>query len=348
MAIPKQVKRQSEEVQSLYAELNEETTEASAGLDSGEKVPEEKQAEASAEVPVKEDTTETSDSAEKQATESDAEEHSTADTEEQEDTWEQKYRTLQGMYNKEVPRLNATNKDLTTRVSQLESLLGDLKQKEEPNEPEPVIEKLITDSDVEAYGDSIDVMRRAAKEEVAGQMGRVAQLEKELAELKGVVPQVQQVQQQQKSSSEKQFWDDLNREVPNWSDINKSPDFQSWLLEVDPLTGINRQTYLEDAQRKLDSGRVVNFFTTFAQVNGIDNSARDKSATQSAELQKQVAPKRGRAGQPVSNEAKTYTPKDIEKFFTDVRKGKYKGREDERARMERDIFAAQQENRIVN
>ena len=166
--------------------------------------------------------------------------------------------------------------------------------------------------------------------------------------MKCVVPQVQLVQQQQKSSSEKQFWDDLNREVPNWSDINKSPDFQSWLLEVDPLTGINRQTYLEDAQRKLDSGRVINFFTAFAQVNGIDNSARDKSATQSAELQKQVAPKRGRAGQPVSNEARTYTPKDIEKFFSDVRKGKYKGREDERARMERDIFAAQQENRIVN
>ena len=178
MGIPKQVKKQSEEVQSLYAELNEEPTEASAGLDSGEKVPEEKQAEASAEVPVKEDTTTTSDSVEKQAAKSDAEEHSTADTEEQEDTWEQKYRTLQGMYNKEVPRLNATNKDLTTRVSQLESLLGDLKQKEEPNEPEPVIEKLITDSDVEEYGDSIDVMRRAAKEEVAGQMGRVAQLEK--------------------------------------------------------------------------------------------------------------------------------------------------------------------------
>ena len=347
MGIPKQVKKQSEEVQSLYAELNEEPTEASAGLDSGEKVPEEKQAEASAEVPVKEDTTETSDSAEKQATESDAEEHSTADTEELKDTWEQKYKTLQGMYNKEVPRLSSENRELGSRVSQLESLLGDLKKQETPVQEAPV-EKLITEDDVKEYGDSIDVMRRAAKEEVAGQMGRVAQLEKELAQLKGVVPQVQQVQQQQKSSSEKQFWDDLNREVPNWSDINKNPDFQSWLLEIDPLTGINRQTYLEDAQRKLDSGRVINFFTAFAQVNGIDNSARDKSATQSAELQKQVAPKRGRAGQPVNNDAKTYSPKDIEKFFTDVRKGKYKGREDERARMERDIFAAQQEGRIVN
>ena len=347
MAIPKQVKRQSEEVQSLYAELNNEPTEASAGLDSGEKVPEEKQAEASDEVPVKEDTTETSDSVEKQATESDAEEHSTADTEELKDTWEQKYKTLQGMYNKEVPRLSSENRELSSRVSQLESLLGDLKKQETPVQEAPV-EKLITEDDVKEYGDSIDVMRRAAKEEVAGQLGRVAQLEKEIAELKGVVPQVQQVQQQQKTSSEKQFWDVLNREVPNWNEINSNPDFQSWLLEVDPLTGISRQTYLEDAQRKQDAGRVINFFNAFAKVSGVDNSARDKSATQSAELQKQVAPKRGRAGQPVNNDAKTYSPKDIEKFFTDVRKGKYKGREDERARMERDIFAAQQEGRIVN
>ena len=347
MAIPKQVKRQSEEVQSLYAELNNEPTEASAGLDSGEKVPEEKQAEASAEVPVKEDTTTTSDSVEEQAAKSDAEEHSTADTEELKDTWEQKYKTLQGMYNKEVPRLSSENRELGSRVSQLESLLGDLKKQETPVQEAPV-EKLITKDDVEQYGDSIDVMRRAAKEEVAGQLGRVAQLEKEIAELKGVVPQVQQVKQQQKTTSEKQFWDVLNREVPNWNEINSNPDFQSWLLEVDPLTGISRQTYLEDAQRKQDAGRVINFFNAFAKVSGVDNSARDKSATQSAELQKQVAPKRGRAGQPVSNEARTYTPKDIEKFFTDVRKGKYKGREDERARMERDIFAAQQEGRIVN
>jgi hypothetical protein len=42
-----------------------------------------------------------------------------------------------------------------------------------------------------------------------------------------------------------------------------------------------------------------------------------------------------------------YSPKDIEKFFVDVRQGKYKGREAERDKIERDIFAAQRENRIV-
>ena len=344
MAIPKQVQKQSEDVQALYKELNNETAESNAGLESGEKEPEEKQAEASTEVVAESQA----DSVEEQATESVAEEHSETDKGEKKETWEQKYRTLQGMYNKEVPSLNAQNRELNSRVSQLESLLGEMNKVEKPVEKEVTVEKLITDAEMEDYGDSIEIMRKAAKEEIAGQLGRVKELEAEIAALKGVVPQVQQVQQQQKTSSEKQFWDTLNHEIPNWNETNSNPDFQSWLLEIDPLTGINRQTHLEDAQRKLDAGRVINFFRTFEGVSGIGNSAREKNATQSAELQKQVAPGRGRAGQPVTNDDKTYSPKDIEKFFKDVRTGKYKGRDDERGRMERDIFAAQREGRIVN
>ena len=38
----------------------------------------------------------------------------------------------------------------------------------------------------------------------------------------------------------------------------------------------------------------------------------------------------------------------ITKFFKDVQLGKYKGREKERDRIERDIFAAQKQGRIVN
>jgi hypothetical protein len=66
-------------------------------------------------------------------------------------------------------------------------------------------------------------------------------------------------------------------------------------------------------------------------------------------LEKQVSPGRSRStGTPASaNQGKTYSPADIQKFFNDVRAGKYKGREPERSRIERDIFAAQRENRIT-
>ena len=351
MTLPKQVQKQSEDVQALYKELNtepekkmeEQPVANSVGLDA----PEEKLAKASPEVPVEEDTTAPSDSVKEQAPTSEADEHSTPDTQETKDSWEQKYKTLQGMYNADVPRLNGANRELNNRVSQLETLLGTLNKEETPVQETPV-EKLITEDDVKEYGDSIDIMRKAAKEEFAGDLARVNKLEQELRQLKmNVVPQVQQVQMQQKTSSENAFWNTLNQEVPNWSDINGDQDFQSWLLEIDPLTGISRQTYLEDAQKKLDAGRVVNFFNTWAQANGKVDDARGNRRAQT-QLAKQVAPGRGRAGQPVSGEGKTYTTKDITKFFEDVRFGKFKGREDEKKRMERDIFVAQREGRITS
>ncbi len=125
--------------------------------------------------------------------------------------------------------------------------------------------------------------------------------------------------------------------MPNFRAINGNEAFQSWLLEADPLTGITRQTYLDDAQRNLDAQRVINFFRMWPAPRSSES-----------ELEKQVAPGRSRsAGAPTNTDrAKVYTPQDIQAFFNDVRMGKYKGREQERARIERDIFSAQRENRI--
>tara|TARA_R110000787_G_scaffold75330_3_gene166838 strand:- start:680 stop:1693 length:1014 start_codon:yes stop_codon:yes gene_type:complete len=337
MTLPKQVQKQSEDVQALYKELNGETEE-NAGVKTT--------AETTTEVPTEETTTAPSDSVEKQAPKSDADEHSISDDKQNKDSWEQKYKTLQGMYNTDVPRLNATNRSLDSRVAQLESLLGQINTEEKPAvSTEPAI-NLITEDDEKEYGDSIDVMRRAAQDTLAPGMARVNELEKQLRQLQNVVPQVQQVQQSQKSSEEKQFWNTLNQEVPNWNEINSDQDFQSWLLEIDQLTGLSRQTYLADAQQKLDVNRVIKFFSTYEKANGKVNDARE-THSENSELAKQVAPGRGRSAKPAVGEGKTYTRKDITKFFEDVRFGKYKGREAERGKKERDIFAAQQEGRIA-
>jgi hypothetical protein len=74
-----------------------------------------------------------------------------------------------------------------------------------------------------------------------------------------VVPQVHQLSQNHAVSKEQRFWADLQTAVPDWQEINTSREFQSWLLEVDPLTGIPRQTYLDDAQRNMDARRVAQF-----------------------------------------------------------------------------------------
>ena len=333
MALPKQVQKQSEEVQELYKELNGE-------VEAQGDAPE---AEANTnEAPVEEVV---SDSESEQAPQSETEEQGQSDTEPK-DTWEQKYKTLQGMYNAEVPRMKAENRELSSRVTQMEQLLSTLNSQPaaQPESTDP----LITDKDVQEYGDSIDVMRRAAREELAQSNARVTELENTIRQLQSsVVPQMNQISHAQAQTAEQAFWADLSGKVPQWQDINSDDNFQSWLLEIDPLTGISRQTYLEDAQANLDSNRVAQFFMSWPGAKSTPVAQTNRKVP-SEQLEKQVSPGRGRSGtNTMPSEGQTYSPADIEYFFNDVRKGKYRGREEERGRIERDIFAAQREGRIV-
>lgn len=341
MAIPEQVRKQSEAVQELYKQLNDENgTSAPAA---GEAEAEQEVNEGSDDAPTADEVVENDDA------QASADEQ-TADAPTQEDenseTYAQRWRSLQGSYNATVRQKS----ELEQRVMQMEQLLASLsEQSSEPTkQPEVQPQRYVSDQDVDEYGESIDVMRKVSREELIPVAQRLAQIEGLLQQMQAnVVPQVKAVAERQQASAEQQFWSDLTAYVPNWREVNDNGDFQSWLLEVDPLTGVSRQTYLEEAQRVLDAHRVSAFFQTWLDASGHAPVAQSRSAS-SNELEKQVAPGRSRgAGAASSKQPKTYSPDDIKNFFNDVRSGKYKGRETERDRIERDIFAAQREGRIT-
>jgi hypothetical protein len=334
MALPAQVRKQAEAVNKLYEELNVDTEQqggiAEAGQGSGEGMSAAHEA----------------DSGEGQAPAPQPQEQGGGDKTEK--TLEQKYKTLQGMYNAEVPRLHAEKRELTNRVQQLEQLIAAMNTG--PAQQQAPVQKLITEQDVEDYGDSIEVMRKVFREEMSSKDAEINELRQLVRQMQGtVVPQVHQLSQNYAVSKEQRFWADLQTAVPDWQDINGNAEFQSWLLEVDPLTGIPRQTYLDDAQRNLDARRVANFFSAWRGMTGVPDARTHREAQFASELERQVAPGKGRSGgSRPQGEAKTYSADDIRKFFTDVQKGKYRGKEAERDRIERDIFAAQREGRIVN
>jgi hypothetical protein len=330
MAIPEQIRKQSEAVSKLYEDLNPDST---ASADEGNTAY----------------TTPTADSANVIATTSAPTEQRLAGTTQEDLTYEQRWRSLQGMYNSETTNLKAENNQLSQRVGQLEQLLTSLSTPQQQTAAQTRVDKLITDKDVEDYGDSIDVMRRAAREEVASANQQVADLRDMVMQLQAnVVPKVDGVMQRQALNAEQVFWAELSSYVPDWREINANQRFHDWLLEVDPLSGLNRQTYLDTAQNQLNAQRVAGFFRTWQSSNSgpIAQSPRSVAASQ---LEKQIAPGRGRSASAVvnNNDTKSYTRADVAKFFDDVRKGMYNGREQERDRIERDIFASQREGRIT-
>lgn len=345
MALPEQIRKQTEAVQELYKQLNGDGTngEGQNPPTDGGTPPTE---------PV-ENSTPTADenAGTDNAAQSPSGEHANGGGKDAEETLTQKYRTLQGMYNAEVPRLHSQNKELSSRLQQMEQLLATISAQQGGRaSQQTAVEALITDKDQEEYGESLDVMRRVTREELIPVAQKIAQIDRLLQQLQvNVVPQVNAVVQRQAMSAEQQFWSDLTNYVPQWKDVNNDPAFQSWLLEVDPLSGITRQTILEDAQNTLDVRRVGNFFKSWLEITGQANVAQNTRRNVSAsELERQVAPGKGRnTGSPSGSNAKTYSPDDIRDFFNAVREGKYKGREAERDRIERDIFAAQRDGRIT-
>jgi hypothetical protein len=330
MAIPEQIRKQSEAVAKLYEDLNPtDEDQSSAGAEGVQ--------------------TEQADGERGNAPEPTPAEQGRTGTTDEEQTYEQRWRSLQGMYNADTTRLRAENSQMGQRVTQLEKLIASLSAPQQANTAQVAAAKLVTDKDVEEYGDAIEVMRRAAREEVLAARAEIDALRREMSQFQtNVVPKVEGVVQRQALNAEQMFWSELSNEVPDWREINATQDFHNWLLEVDPLSGTNRQTYLDVAQNQLDARRVAGFFKTWQAQNGgtVAQSPRNVAASQ---LEKQIAPGRGRTSSSTTTgtDAKTYTRNDVAKFFDDVRKGMYKGREQERDRIERDIFAAQGAGRIT-
>ena len=334
MSVPEQVRKQTEAVQKLYDDLNPNTSSPDEGEGAGELIGVQ---------PVVADSVEELAPA-TALIEPSAEGQENPNSE----TYEQRWRTAQGMYNAEVPRLTQENTHLGERVTQLESLISTMSTVPAPESvPAPAPASALTETEVEEYGESIDIMRKVSQEIIGPYQDEIVKLNTKLAQLQGqVIPQIEQLGHAQAQTADQNFWGELTRLVPDWQKVNAKQDFQSWLLEADMLSGMTRQTFLEDAQRQLDSERVAGFFTSWLSISGTETAQPNRAAS---ELEKQVSPGRSNAGGAVlKGEPKTYTPAAITKFFNDVRDGKFKGKEDKRNAIEHDIFAAQAEGRIIN
>lgn len=263
------------------------------------------------------------------------------------ETYAQRWRSLQGVYNVTAQKA----RDLESRTQNLEALIQSMKAPAKASEP--TVTKFLTDSDTTEYGaDAVDFTKRAAREELAPVMAAIAELRAQVDRLQGVTPVVNQLVNSQRMTAEERFFADIAREIPDWQKVNSDPKFQDWLLSPDPMTGITRQTYLEDAQRSFDSARATNIFKIWSQVPGVPRASNDAPRATpnkaSSELERQIAPGRHNAASvPAPTQEKQWTPQEITGFYADVRNGKYKSREADRERLERDIFLAQREGRIL-
>jgi len=270
------------------------------------------------------------------------------------ENWEQRFKTLQGMYKAELKReVNAALGDLQQKLIDATAKIESLEKaqvKPEPTQTNP----LVTDKDVEAFGgDLVDLIKRQAQEIVAAQGNqlndKLAALEAENAQLKKMVGGVTE---KQGVSDRNSFNAQLKELVPDWETVNTLDNFLNWLAEIDSMTGFPRQAYLEDAYGRFDAVRTASIFNTWKAQTGYGSKPADPPAPPKQEpandLERHVAPSTSQASTPVVENAnqKVFTMKEIDQFYADCSKGVYKGKDDERQRIESEIDLAVAQGRI--
>lgn len=238
-----------------------------------------------------------------------------------EDTSEHRFKVLQGKYNSEVPRLNAENKDLKTRLQQLEHEIEVMKNSKPP-------ESLVKPEEVEQYGEGlIDVARRIAREELAAKQAEIDALKNRIDSLSNVTTQ----------NVEASFFKSLTEMVPDWEQVNQDPKFLTWLDEVDELTGETRQSLLSRAEKGRDAARTAKFF------NAYKKTSSTWAANTTNALESQVAPPTNKA--PNAPPAKKiWTRAEVADFYAKARRGDIK--DEDVIAIEADIMAAQIEGRM--
>ena len=261
-------------------------------------------------------------------------------------TYKQRWSSLEGQLRSAAARDNQQQ----VRIQQLEQLITNM-QAIPAQVPAAQAAPAISAEDREAYGeDLVDFVGRTTKATVDAESAalrqRVTDLTNAMQAMQSTLPQV--VHDQQLTADER-FFSQLGTSVPDWSAINSNQAFHSWLMDVDPMTGIARQTYLSEAQRERNVSRVANIFNTWKSLDGNTQTQQQGKVTQRStrtELERQVAPSRNlTTAAPNTDGKQIWTPSLVNKFFADVRNGLYRTKESERASLERDIFAAQGEGR---
>ena len=256
-----------------------------------------------------------------------------------EDTWEHKFRSLQGLFNKNVPELQGQVKDLTKRLDQALGALDAAKAAPKPQEP---VAQAVDPKDVENFGaDLVDMVNRIAER----RFGSVAQqVEDKFSELQKVLGHVEQrlegTNQTVAVTAEQAFFDKLTKQVPEWEQINANPAFLAWLADSDPVYGVPRQRALDSAREQLNVDRIVSVFRAFAPATTPAPAVRNA-------VDRQVSPRAGASSPSPTAAAKSLlTQKQISDFYNDMARGKYRGREAEAQAIEQSVNLAIAEGRV--
>ena len=317
MALPKQVQAQLAEVEEYEKALEAQQNPQAVEMDTEAKVGTE------AEAAPPSDKVEPAD---------------TSPTDVEEETFKQKYATLLGKYDAEVPRLHQQVRELNGELGQIRK---DIAAK--PVEPTKSKEKVsfVTDEDRAEYGEELlDVQRRVAQEVSQDYQGQIEQQDAVIAQLQ------EKLASTGSQVGEMDFSQRLQQAVPDWSQIDNDERWVAWLNEHDPMLRGQRRVLAQAAFDNGDVDAVSDYVKLWKTSLGEPDVAKQNRKT---ELEKQVAPNRSANStrtQSAAQNSKVYSTREVDNAWTKVRTLNTRGQYAEAEKLEAELTVAYMEGRV--
>lgn len=263
--------------------------------------------------------------------------------------WEHRYNSMKGRFEKE----QADKMALSAQLVETQQLLATIPARTSAPSPAELRGDVFLPKEiVDEYG-----------EEFLGVVGKKAKAElmPEIAGLRSTLNNIQKHLEgnaaANKTSARNAMHERLDNDIPTWREINVAPEFHSWLALPDEFSGAIRHELLKTAYEQNNTPRVLAFFRRFISDEAAPAPA--PAVTEQSDPSHQAgdgkipladlaAPGRAKtaAGTNAPVEKPIFTHAQIAKFYTDSAAGKFRGRDEERNRIEGQIFAAQREGRI--
>jgi hypothetical protein len=249
--------------------------------------------------------------------------------------WEKRYKNLRAARDEKLWKSQQQLADAMERVQSLQSKVRELEAKQQ--ESVDPFAGIFTEEDEDTLGPTtLETMKKVTKKATEA---ATAPLKKQLEE-----------EQKKRIDADKLMVENLRKEnykvfigkiasaEPDWEAINYDPGFHKFMDEPD-YDGVPRKTYFAEAEVQGNAALIVRYMKEYKQ--GVVPK-KDKLASK-------VAPTGDRAG---TNSTPTEKPPEIisrayiDKFYTDLTKGKYKGKHSEAKAIEDAIDKAVMEGRV--
>ena len=208
---------------------------------------------------------------------------------------------------------------------------------------DPVETRLVSDKDVEEYGQElIDVQRRVAREELAPLRTELKKRDDELAKLRDAVAKAEG------SVGQMSFEQKLAVEIPDFSTLNTDPKWIAWLDESDPYTSEPRRVFAENVYGSGDIVKLKKIVDFFKENNALPQSQAKQRQERQAELERQITPTRtnSQAAIEPSNNNRIYTEAEMGHLFNRVRDMNVAKKYDEASKLETELSEAYMQGRV--